>query len=124
MIDALSAGELAQPGDGVSLAGIDYVCGAEAMGALQLGRKLVDANDAAGTADASALDDRQADAAAAEHGNRLAGLQARGAQRGADAGEYAAADQCGAVEGDVAVDFDQRVLVQQHLLGVAADVRK
>ena len=46
---------------------------------------------------------------------------ARAAQRRADAGQHAAADQRGAVERQVRIDPHDRILVQQHVFGVAAD---
>src|SRR5207248_641449 len=77
--------------------------------------------DLAGAPDARALDDRQADTAAAEHRNGLPGLEPRAAQRRADTGQDAAADERGAVERDLRIDAHDRVLVQQHLLGIARD---
>ena len=87
--------------------------------ALQL--ELVDRDDLACPADARTLDDRQPDAAAAEHRHGLPGLQRGAAQRRADAGQHAAADQRGAVQRQVRIDPHDRILVQQHVFGVAAD---
>jgi len=72
----------------------------------------VDADDLPGAADARSLNDRQTDAAAAEHRHRLPRLEPRGAQRRPDAGQHPAADQRGAVERQLGIDLHQRILVQ------------
>jgi hypothetical protein len=119
VIDPGAAGQRAHRLDRVLLGAVDEIGGAEAAGDLLLCLEHVDRNDPAGAADPRALDDRQPDAAAAEHRDGLAGLEPRAAQRRADPGQHAAADQRGAVERQFRVDPDDRVLVQQHLLGIA-----
>ena len=52
------------------------------------------------------------------------GLEPGAAQRRADPGEHAAADERRLVEREVVVDLHERVLVQQHALGVAADAEE
>ena len=52
------------------------------------------------------LDNRQANPAAPKNGDSLAGLQARGSERRADAGQHPAADEGGAVQRDLRIDFD------------------
>ena len=83
--------------------------------------ELVHRDDLPRAADARTLHDRQADAAATEHRNGLAGLHARTAQCRADAGQHAAAHQRGAVQRDFRIDAHDGVLVQQHVVGVTAD---
>ena len=96
--------------------------GADAHRHLSLLAELVDRDDLARAADPRALDDRQADPAAAIDRDGLPGLEPGAAQRRADPGQHAAADQRRLVERDVGVDAHDRVLVQQHLLGVGRDV--
>src|SRR5581483_8296209 len=67
----------------------------------------VDREHAARTGDAGALDDRQADSAAADDGNGGALGDSRRAQDGADAGGDAAAHEGEHVEGRVGVDRDR-----------------
>ena len=85
----------------VSVGGGDEVGRAELAGQrLLLGQK-IDGDDAPGAGDAGALDHVQADAADAEHGDRLARLDVGPVERGADAGQHAAADEAGRAERDV-----------------------
>ena len=88
---------------------------------LLLLRELVDRDDLAGAADAGALDDRQPHPAAAVDRDGLPGAQPGAAQCGADPGQDAAADQRRPVEWQIGVDPHDRVLVQQHLLGIAGN---
>src|SRR5271167_1153113 len=89
-----------------------------ALGHLALRSEVIDADDLPRAADAGTLDDRQPDPAAAKHRDRLPGLETRGAQRRADPGQHPAADEGRAVERQFGVDLYQRILVQQHLLGI------
>ena len=86
---------------------------------LPLGAELVDRDDLASAADARPLDNRETDPAAAEHCDGLPRLHSRAAQRCTHTGQDAAADECRLVERQIRVDFHQRILVQQHLLGIA-----
>ena len=95
--------------------------GAHAPGHLELSVEDVDADDLAGAPDPGALDDRESHAAAAEDGDGLTGLEPRGSERGAHTGEHAAPDERRPVERQVGVDLHDRVLVEQHALGVARD---
>src|SRR3989449_1078232 len=121
MVHPCASGERADGLHRVVLRAVDDVSRAHSLGHLELGLEHVDADDLSSAADARALDDRQPDAAAAEHGHRLPGLQPRGAQRRSDPCEDATADERGPVERQVGVDLHHRVLVEQHALGVAAD---
>src|SRR5262249_42208016 len=109
-VDAVAvADERAHLLGGVVAGGAAYVedvgC-AERLGPLELLVDDVDGDDAGGAGDTRSLDDVDADAAAAEDGDGLAGLDARGVDGGADAGHDAAADETGAIERDVVIDLD------------------
>ena len=108
----------------VALRGVDAVRRAELAREIELPRHGVDRDDAARAGDAAALDRREADAAAADHDRRVAGPDARGVERRAEAGRDAAADQRRAVERHVGADLHQRVLVHEHALGEGREVRE
>ena len=97
-------------GDRVALVGLHEVGGAELLGHLELRLEHVDGDDLLGAGDLGALDHVEADAAAADHGDRVALADAGGVERGADAGEHAAADEGGVAEVDVVVDLHERDL--------------
>src|ERR1051325_3064001 len=121
VIDPESTGQGPHRLDRIVLARIDEMRRPGALRHLFLLREHVDGDDLPGGADPRALDDRQPNAAAAEHRNGLPGLEARAAQRRADPGQDAATDQRGAIERDLRVDPHDRILMQQHLLGIAGD---
>ena len=112
-----AAGQLLDRFDRVGPAGVDHVGGAEMLGHVELRALDVDRDDAPGAGDGGAVDGRQADAAAADHRHRAADLDLGGVDHRAEAGGDAAADQRGPVERHVVADFDQGVLVDQHVFG-------
>ena len=101
--------------------GIDDVGRAELLRLLALQRPRVDRDDARRAGDARALDDRLADAAAAEHGDRRSGLHLGRVERRADAGRDAAADQRQLRVRHVGLDLHHRRLVDRHRLGERAE---
>ena len=121
MIDTQPLGQRAHRLHRIVLRAVHGVRRADALRHLQLGIELVHRDDLPRAADARALHDRQPDAAAAEHRDGLSRLQSRAAQRRADAGQHAASHQCGAIQRNLRLDAHQRVLVQQHVFGIAAD---
>src|SRR3989449_354437 len=84
VVDAGALRERADGLDRIVVGAVDDVGGADASGHLQLSVEHVDADDLPRAADARALHDGQPDAAAAEHGDRLARRESRGTQRGAE----------------------------------------
>ena len=69
------------------------------------------------------MDAVEADAATADDGDRAAGLDLGRVQRRTEPRRHATADQRKLLEGDVLLDLHHRVLVDQHLLGVGAELR-
>ena len=124
MIHARATGEGPDRLDRIVVGAVHDVRGAHALRHLQLSVEHVHADDLAGAADARALHDRKSHAATAEHGDRLPGREARGAQRRADAGKDTATDERGAIERKRGVDLHERVFVQQHVIGIARDARE
>src|SRR5204863_7718790 len=104
VIDAEAPGQRAHRLHRVVFGAVDEMRRAEPARDLLLRLELIDRDDLAGAPDARALDDREADAAAAEHRNGLPGLEPRTAQRRADTGQAAAADESGAVQRDLRND--------------------
>ena len=96
--------------------------GAHLLGRRELRFDRVNGDDHAGAADARALDGAQANASAAKHRDGRAGLDARCVQHGAHSGRDSAADERQAVKGDIFAHLHDRMFVQQHLFGVAAEV--
>src|SRR5699024_5990451 len=88
------------------LIGLDGVGGAEAFGHLELVVSQIDRDDRRCTGDPGALDDRYADAAAAEHDDGGALLDLRTVENGTDTGADTAADERGDLERDLGVDLD------------------
>src|SRR5262249_2737828 len=84
-----------------STRGVDQVGGTELLRQLELRLREVDADDARRPAQRGALDAVQADAAAAEDRDRLAGLHLGGVDHRPDAGHHPTADQAGTIERDV-----------------------
>src|SRR4029453_13182499 len=121
VVHAGAAREGAHGFDRVVVLAIDQMGRADPLGHLELRIEDVDPDDLAGAADARALHDREADAAAAEHRDGLPGLESGRPERGADAREHAASHEGRAVQGQLGVDLHHRVLVEQHALGVARD---
>ena len=121
VIHAGPAGQRADGLDRILLRAVDDVRGPDALGHLELAVEHVEADDLPGAADTRALNDREPDAAAPEHGDGLARFEPRASERGAHAGEDAASNEGRTVERQVGIDPHHRVLVQQHALGVAAD---
>src|SRR6267142_2404151 len=121
VVDPGAAREGADRLDRIVLRAVDDVRGAHTLGHLELAVEDVDADDLAGAADPGTLDDRQPYAAAAEDRDGLAGLEPGGPERRAHAGEHAAPDEGRPVERQVGIDLHDRVLVEQHVLGVARD---
>src|SRR5690606_32600023 len=103
-------GELADLGGGL-LDGRGGVGGAEDGGLLPLPLDGVDGDDVAGARHGRPLHRVHADAAEADHHDRLAGLHVGGVDGGAPAGGHAAADQRGLVQRDPVVDLDGGRLV-------------
>src|SRR5205085_10389645 len=112
-----ATGEIADLLHHVAVAGIDDVGGAELGGKLQLHGVGIDRNDAAGAGNLRTVDRRHADAAATDHGDSFAGLDACRVHHRAVAGDDAATDQRRQFERHVFTDFDDGVLVHQHLFG-------
>src|SRR5581483_2668094 len=112
-------GELADRFYGIRLGRIDRVSGAEPLRERQLGFELIDRNDHAGAGDPRALDSREADAAASEHGDGRTGFDTGGVQYRAHPGRHATADEGRAVERNLRVDLDQGVFVHQHFFRVS-----
>src|SRR5262249_8698476 len=104
--------------------GVDYVRGAQLLRRRQLVLDDVHRNDHPRSRDAGALDRGEADATGAEHGDRGARRDLGWVERSAYAGRDAAADQRRAVERHVVRNLHDRVLVDEHLLGVAGEVRE
>src|SRR5262249_34377746 len=124
VVDAEAAGQLLDGrGHLRSTRGVDEVGGAELLRQLELRLREVDADDARRPAQRGALDDVQADAAAAEDRNRLAGLHLGGVDHRPDAGHHPTADQAGAIEGDVVRDLDGRCRPHDRPLREGADAR-
>ena len=71
-----------------------------------------------------AVDRGHADAAAADHGDGFAGRDLGGVHDRAIAGDDAAADQRGEIERHFLPDFDDGVLVHQHLLGEGRQIEE
>jgi len=84
---------------------------------LKLGGIGVDRDDAAGARDLGAVDRGHADAAAADHHHGLAGRDLRGVDDSAITSDDAATDQRRQFKRHVLANFDDGVLVHQHLLG-------
>ena len=80
------------------------------LGHLQLVVAQVDGDDRLGAGERGALDAVEADAAAAEHRDRPAGLDTGGVEHRADPGHHAAADQRRLLQRDLLVDRDDHVL--------------
>jgi hypothetical protein len=91
---------------------------------LKFGGIGIDRDDAAGAGDLRAVDRGHADAAAANHHHALAGRDFCGIDHRAVAGDDAATDQRGKLQRHVLADFDDRILVHQHLLGERRQVEK
>src|SRR6185312_2319866 len=91
--------------------------GAQAAGHVELERVWIDRDDVLGTGEARALDGVDADAADAEHDDRVARSRLAGAHRRAPAGRHAAADQAGHFERDVVVDAHARELRHDRVVG-------
>ena len=79
--------------DRVAVGRVDGVGGAELQAGLAAAGGGVDGDDRGRPGDAGALDDRLADAAAADHGDARAGRDAGGVEHGAEPGGDAAAEQ-------------------------------
>src|SRR5262249_11710409 len=109
---------------GVPGGSVDDVGRAEACREVELPGGGVHRDDACGTGDATALDDREADAAAADDRRGPAGRRACGIEDRAEARGDAAADQRRAVERDVAADSDEGVLVHEHPLREGAEMHE
>ena len=102
VVGAATAGGGADLLDRVALGGVDEVGGAELLRGLALHLHRVDGEDPRRAGDASALDHRLADTAAADDRHRRPGLDLRGVERGADAGGDAASDERELLVGQVA----------------------
>src|SRR6478736_4169682 len=99
---------------------IDEVGGAHGLGHFPLRRIQVDGDDARGLCHDGALDDRQSDAAHAEYGNRSSRPNLGRVEHRADAGRDAAAQQADLVQRRLRVDFRERNLRQDRVLGERA----
>ena len=122
VVGAEAAGDLLDLADGVLLGGVDGVRGAEAHGELELTFVDVDGDDLAGVDEAGPLDDVEADAAAADHGDGAARLDLGVEDDSADAGGDAAADEGGLGHGEVGGDGDAAGVGYDGLLGEAGDL--
>ncbi len=89
-------------------------------GRFELGVGDVDRDDRRGAGDARALHAVEADAAAADDDHACAGVDFRGVDDGAEAGEHAAGDQRRGLEGQVAGDFCDLALVDDGMFGERA----
>ena len=92
----------------------------EALGHLELVGVQVDGDDDRRAGHAAALDDRDADATAAEHHARRARRHLGGVDRRADTGGHATADERRDLERHVVVDLDGGLLGNDQLLGERA----
>ena len=101
----------------------DLVRRAELRGHLQLAVHPVDGHDGRRPGQPGALDDVDADPAAADHRDGRAGRDLRGVDGRADAGHDPAADQGGHVERDVGVDGHHGVARYHGLLAEGADAQ-
>jgi hypothetical protein len=117
-------GEIAHLLHHVAVAGIDDVGGAELGCQLQLGGVGIDRDDAAGAGDLRAIDRGHADSATADHHDGFAGGDLGGVHHRAIAGDDAAADQRRQLQRHVLADFDDGILVHQHLLGKGGKIEK
>ena len=108
----------------VHFLGIHHVRGAKFLRELKLGRHHVDGDDAAGTGNGRAVDGREADAAAADHGHRFARLNLGRVDDRAYPGGHAAADEGGDVEGHIRANLRDGVLVEEHVFGIGREVQE
>ena len=120
---------------GVVLTDLDGLGGAELPGHLELGVERVDGHDLTGPGDAGTLDDVEPDAAAADHGDRVAFANRGGVRCRTHAGEHTATDQGRDLERHGLVDLhhadlgDDRFVAERaehgHLVqGRTAEVRR
>ena len=100
---------------------VDEVGRAESTGERQLLRIGVDRHDPGGTGDASALDHVEPDAAAPDHGDRVAGLDMGDVEDGTQAGDDGAAEDRRQLDRHVARYRDYAPFVHQHPLGEPTD---
>ena len=99
----------------------DHVGRAEALRQRELLLGHVDREDAGSAGDARALDGRDADAAAAEHGHGRAGRHARRIDGRADTGGHAAADQRRDLQRDLLAHRHDADRGTDHVLGHVAE---
>ena len=95
-------------GDRVAVAGVHEVGRAELLGPGELAVDHVDGDDPLGARVLRALDHVEADATAADDRDGVALADARGVDRGTEAGEHAAADERRGVDRDALVDSSPR----------------
>jgi hypothetical protein len=108
--------------DGVARAGVDGVRRAELAREGELRGPRVDRHDARRAADPRGLHGAEPDAPAADHRDARARRHARGVEDRAEAGRHAAAQQRGHGERHRRVDADDRVLVDEELLGEGSEL--
>ena len=75
----------------------------------------VDRDDLPGAGENRAQQPVQANPAEADHGDRIAGLQAGGIDHRPDPGHHRAAKDGGLVEGDIAVHLDRRAAIDDRV---------
>ena len=114
-------GEPAHGLDRVDVRRVDEIGRAESTGERQLLRIGVDRHDPGRTGDASALDHVEPDAAAPDHGDRVAGLDMGDVEHRAQAGDHGAAEDRRQLDRHVARYRDHAPFVHQHPLGEPTD---
>ena len=91
------------------------------LGQREFVRVDVDRNDFRRAGKARALNRGEADRAAADHHHGIGAPDARDVERRPDAGHHAAANQAGAVEGNIAGDGDRLLLRHDAILAEGAE---
>ena len=120
VVDA-AVGEVAHLLHVVGVLGVHRVGGAELAGQAELVVGEIDRDDAAGAGQHRTHQAAQADAAQADDGDRAAGLDLRGVDHGADAGDHGAAEQRRDIERQARVDHHDRAAIDDGVFGVAGD---
>ena len=123
VVDA-AARELEHGADRVAGRRVDDVGGAERRARSRFDAMRSIAMTRPGADDRGGLDRVQADAAAADHRDVVAGSDLRGVDHRADAGRDPATDERGLVERHVGPDLHEHVLVHEQLLGEARQVEE
>ena len=116
MIDA-ALGQFHDPLNRIAVVGIDQIGRAQLRRQSQFRRVGIDRKDPARAGHMGAIDGGHANATATDHRDRLTKAHGGGIDGGAEAGDDAAADQGGAVQGHLVLDLHDGVFMYQHLFG-------